>query len=77
MVKSFIQPDKKKDYEFPSRFGSHSSMIDEEKTKELNDPAQVVLRDEFGHYVTERNRLDTKMSDPNRYAEKRIDRLFS
>ena len=61
---------------YPSFFGSHSSMIDEEETAKLNDPKLVVLKDEDGFYTTERNRLDTKMADPNRYPTARLDRLF-
>jgi hypothetical protein len=61
---------------FPSRFGSHASMIDNEKTEVLNDPNLVVLKDEFGFYTTERNRLDTKMADPNRYESKRLGKLI-
>ena len=30
----------------------------------------VALKDENGVYVTERNRLDNKMADPNRYSHR-------
>jgi len=54
--------------EYPSAYGSHSSMIDEEMTEKLKDKSLVVLKDERGHYVTERKRLDTKMADANRHC---------
>ena len=62
---------KKEEPKFPSLYGSHSSMIDEEETKKLDDEKMVVLRDEKGLYVTYRKRLDTKMADPSRYDSKR------
>ena len=74
-VKSLL-PSDKKDYSYPSRFGSHSSMINEEATGKLNDPKRVVLEDEFGLYETDRNRLDTGAADPNRYVQSRIGRLL-
>lgn len=73
----FVDPNKRELYKLPSRFGSHQSMVNEEKTKELNDPKLVVLVDEFGEYVTEKNRLDNGSSDPNRYEVGRISRLFA
>lgn len=75
-AKSFLTPDKKEVYKYPTRFGSHAMMIDEEKTAALSDPTKVVLLDEHGHYTTDRNRLDTRMADPNRYAESRLGNLF-
>ena len=62
---------KKEKYSYPSRFGSHESMIDEEATEKRTDD-KVVLRDEHGPYVTERSRLDTKLADPNRYSGREI-----
>lgn len=59
-------------YAYPSRFGSHSSMMNYEKTAELYELKQdsdlVVLTDEFGDYITFRKHLDSKMADPNRYS---------
>lgn len=52
-------------YPYPSRFGSHESMID--ATKQVGD-LMVALQDENGFYVTERKNLDTGMADPYRYA---------
>jgi hypothetical protein len=67
-----VSPSKKKEEpKFPSLYGSHSSMIDEEETKKLDDEKMVALRDEKGLYVTYKKRLDTKMADPSRYDSKR------
>lgn len=54
-------------YEFPSRFGSHSSMIvKDDKGIEKTCENLVVLKDENGEYSTERKYLDTGLVDPNR-----------
>lgn len=74
--KSQPEDNKKQAYQFPSRFGSHSSMIDEARTNALNNHRLVVLKDEHGYYTTEWNRLDTGLCDPNRYVVKRIGKLF-
>ena len=65
-------PTKHEDYKYPTRFGSHSSMIDEEKTSELKDDQIVVLEDEHGYYTTDRKRLDSGLADPNRYNGDRL-----
>lgn len=65
-------PMKAKPYAYPSRYGSHSSMIDEEKTSELNDKNKVVLLDEHGYYITGRTRLDDGLADPKRHDGKRL-----
>jgi len=59
-------------YPYPSRFGSHKSMVVKE-----NEDGTVVCLDEFGEYTTPKNRIDNGSSDPNRYAEKRIGKLFA
>ena len=63
---------KKEKYPYPSRHGSHSSMINEEKTNELEalhgNSDRVVLEDEKGFYITEKRRLDTGLADPSRYS---------
>lgn len=63
--------DKKENYVFPSRFGSHASMVDKEATNKLipYESDNVVLKDEFGFYTTLKNRLDTGLADPNRYTD--------
>jgi hypothetical protein len=52
-------------------YGSTSDMIVESvaefKDLQLND-GQVVLQDDDGYYITERNRVDSGRADPNRYA---------
>ena len=53
--------DKKTVYAFPSRFGSHSSMV----IKTLEDT--VICKDEFGEYETKASRLDDGTADPNRW----------
>lgn len=51
-------------------FGSDSDMIvDLSSYKPIsigND--QVVCRDDRGFYITQKNRIDTGLADPNRYA---------
>jgi hypothetical protein len=63
-------------YQFPSVFGSHKSMINEEKTAKMEDDRVVVLTDEFGDYFTFKDRLDTGLADPHRYAARRLSKLF-
>lgn len=63
-------PTKQAEYQYPSNYGSHKSMVVEER-----DDGTVVCKDEFGNYVTDKDRLDTGLADPNRYAMSRgIDR---
>lgn len=59
-------------YEYPSRFGSHASMIDEEATAALEDKTKVVCKDELGSYVTERKFIDWGSADLNRYKRFKI-----
>ena len=59
-------------YKYPTRYGSHSSMIDEKKTEELNKENKVVIQDEHGYYVTDEDRIDNGLSDPKRYCSKRL-----
>lgn len=60
----------KTDTKYPSPYGSHTCMIDEEATTQLNNEKLVVLKDDDGWYVTERNRLDQNIADANRYGSK-------
>jgi len=65
---------KKEEYNYPSRFGSHTSMIVEEHDWSLQ-PGEVLLEDEYGQYVTTKDQLDTALNDPNRtngYLRERI-----
>lgn len=61
-----------KEKEFPSQFGSHSSMVDGIACRELNDVSKVVCKDQFGYYTTETWRIDDGMTDPNRCAGSRV-----
>jgi|SRR5579859_1272522 len=60
---------------FPSDFGSHNSMANEELTGKIAGAKQdatdpwVILADERGPYATRKSRLDTGMADPNRYVD--------
>ena len=67
--------DEVKAKEYPSHFGSHSSMVDAEETGKLKDE-YVACRDNEGIYYTERWRLDNGLSDPNRYTERRLNKLL-
>ncbi len=59
----------KEEYKYPSRFGSHVSMIEKAETDKLHDPDLVVCKDENGLYVTQLNRLDNGMADANRFSD--------
>lgn len=50
-------------YPYPSQFGSHAKMVVEEETTKLCDQNFVVCKDEYGMYLTEKNRLDNGVSD--------------
>ena len=52
---------------YPSEYGSHAGMVDEEATKALNDPALVVCVDDHGPYQTKRTFVDSGLADPNRW----------
>ena len=63
---------------YPSDFGSHTSMANEELTgkitaarQDANDP-WVILKDERGDYATRKSRLDTGLADPNRCADQPV-----
>jgi hypothetical protein len=60
---------------YPSEFGSHTSMANEELTgkiaaaKQDATDAWVILADERGAYATRKSRLDTGLADPNRFVD--------
>lgn len=55
----------------PTPFGSHSCMvINSELVDAVIGLDQVVCSDQDGYYITMKNRLDTNLADPNRYANK-------
>lgn len=51
----------KETYSFPSRFGSHNSMVI------ATDGDAVICKDEYGEYKTNVNQLDNGSADPNRW----------
>ena len=51
---------KKEKYPYPSRYGSHRSMVVHE------DGNRVVCEDEYGQYWTTVDRLDNGEADPRR-----------
>jgi hypothetical protein len=63
---------------YPSDFGSHTSMVNEELTGKISAARQdavnpwVILADERGPYATRKSRLDSGMADPNRCADQPI-----
>ena len=57
------------EHPYPSRYGSHASMVSE-WVRPL-DGDKVVCEDEKGLYVTDKNRLDTGCADPKRWASKK------
>ena len=66
---------KKKKEVFPSLYGSHASMVDEDLTQVGYDmgevsPNEVVCKDAGGTYVTLKSRLDNGMADINRYMRR-------
>ena len=58
----------------PSWFGSHSSMVVDHTKLETEDKniklseGKVVCQDDLGYYITEKDRLDNGLADPNRYS---------
>ena len=61
----------------PSWFGSHKSMVvdhsdlQKEGANIVLSESQVLCKDDRGYYVTEKNKLDTGIADPNRYSSRR------
>ena len=63
---------------YPSDFGSHTSMANEELTGKIAAAKQnaadpwVILTDERGTYATHKSQLDSGMADPNRCPDQPI-----
>jgi hypothetical protein len=63
---------------YPSDFGSHTSMANEELTGKIAAARQdtadpwVILKDERGDYATRKSRLDSGLADPNRCADQPV-----
>lgn len=68
MSKAKPQQEKNVASKTPSPYGSHTEMISAEWTAKVSDPQYVILEGDFGFYATTKDRLDTRMADPNRYA---------
>ena len=68
--------DKSSDSIYPSRFGSHKSMVDERATAALEGlkETEVVLKDSTGYYVTEKSNLDNGLTDWNRMGKESRER---
>jgi hypothetical protein len=60
---------------YASEFGSHANMVNADVTGKIiavkqdsTDPWQI-LTDERGNYATRQSRIDSGLSDPNRFAD--------
>ena len=62
MVRGRISRINKEVYPYPSRYGSHRSMV----VSQFG--CVVVCKDEFGEYETTKDRLDNGLADPKRYS---------
>lgn len=74
MAKKVIVQEKKSTtvYPYPSRYGSHKSMVDNDLSSKLTEPNQVICVDEHGPYTTFINRLDSGLADPKRCNGERL-----
>lgn len=59
-------------YPYPSRFGSHSSMV----LGEADNNGMVPCGDEYGQYLTHYSNIDSGMVDPSRTDSRRLGKLF-
>jgi hypothetical protein len=61
-------------------FGSHSDMIvscEDPAIQSLKiDDNQIICKDDTGYYITEKNRIDSGLADPNRYASINARKIF-
>ena len=60
--RQYTAPSKEKDSPYPSRYGSHESMVVENNEGD----AWIACREEKGPYVTSRTHLDSGLMDPYR-----------
>lgn len=55
-----------------SAFGSHSDMVvscDDPNIQNIKiNNNQVICKDDTGYYITDKDRINSGLSDPNRYA---------
>lgn len=70
MAKGFEAPKKEEVKKYPSSFGSHKVMVDDNLTSKLikDTTVMVVCRDDVGVYITEKARLDNGLSDTYRFT---------
>jgi len=58
-----------------SAFGSHSDMIVQLEDVNIEtlkiDDNQIICKDDSGYYITEKNRIDSGLADPNRYGNEK------
>ena len=67
------QFDTSKAIETPSPFGSHQSMVVDEKDFGLTlDEKEVLCYTGEHYYITELGRLDSGLADPKRYSGKKL-----
>lgn len=59
---------KKEKVVYPSLYGSHRSMVDEDATATLGKTGRVICVDAGGPYETDERTLDNGLADINRYA---------
>jgi hypothetical protein len=61
-------------------FGSHSDMIVSCEDPVIQtikiDDNQIICKDDSGYYITEKNRIDSGLADPNRYASSSARKMF-
>ena len=68
MAKRVIMPgSSEQKYPYPSHYGSHKSMVASE-----GEDGTVICKDEHGEYQTTKDRLDSGLADPRRYALSRL-----
>jgi len=63
-MKSYTSKKEEVSSKYPSMYGSHKSMVDENYKRDDNS---VVCVDEHGPYITELDKLDSGLADLNRY----------
>lgn len=54
----------------PSSYGSHKSMVVDTPENLTLSEGYVVCQDDLGMYITEENKLDNGLADPNRYGDR-------
>ena len=60
--RQYTAPSKEKNSPYPSRYGSHESMVVENNEGD----AWIACKDDKGPYVTSRTHLESGLMDPNR-----------